>query len=195
MRPQTLFNRVVRHLLRQNKRAMQNGSCMYRTDEGYKCAIGGVLPDSLYQPKLEGRGYTGLIDSGQVGVIATKIEKYFGKDNQQLAAALQSVHDFSTPCCWLDELKRIARDYKLAWPLVNKLKVVGMRKAGRFYVVGERARKDMGTELFWLTKSGTFLYESELGGKDTEKLCYWKDRKECIKRAKGYAEVVEDATY
>lgn len=34
--------------------AYGGGMCRYRTDDGKKCAVGGFIPDELYNPSIEG---------------------------------------------------------------------------------------------------------------------------------------------
>lgn len=48
-----IFRKVKRHLLTQNARAMKDGSCALRADDGLKCAIGCLIPDELYHQKLD----------------------------------------------------------------------------------------------------------------------------------------------
>ena len=51
---QETFEKVVRHLFTQGKRAVnREGLCMYRGPDGLKCAIGCLIPDYLYRPRME----------------------------------------------------------------------------------------------------------------------------------------------
>jgi hypothetical protein len=51
---QELFDQCVTHLLTQNEQGTDdNDNCVYRGQGGKKCAIGGILPDSLYEPCFE----------------------------------------------------------------------------------------------------------------------------------------------
>jgi hypothetical protein len=60
MNRQDIFNRAVAHLLKQEAPAMDGSSCLYRTArsgklrDGKACGIGGIIPDHLYSPSLEG---------------------------------------------------------------------------------------------------------------------------------------------
>ncbi|MGQ7794435.1 hypothetical protein ACUN0C_18675 [Faunimonas sp. B44] len=56
---QEAFDTVVRHLFKQGKQA-KFGGCVYRGPEGTKCAVGCLIPDELYSPKLEGRSVFSL---------------------------------------------------------------------------------------------------------------------------------------
>ena len=52
---QELFNEVVSHLRKQKKQSLsQHGYCMYRGEDGLKCAIGHLIPDERYHNDMEG---------------------------------------------------------------------------------------------------------------------------------------------
>ncbi|MGQ7794513.1 hypothetical protein ACUN0C_19080 [Faunimonas sp. B44] len=52
---QEAFDFVVRHLFKQGERAVaEGGGCLYRGPDGTKCAVGCLIPDELYTPRLEG---------------------------------------------------------------------------------------------------------------------------------------------
>jgi hypothetical protein len=55
---QKIFNKVVQHLHDQKEPSIENGNCKYRGPNNLKCAIGALIPDSSYDPKMEGRGIT-----------------------------------------------------------------------------------------------------------------------------------------
>lgn len=44
---QELFDRISKHLLKQNERSAEHigGACRYRGDNGLKCAVGAIIPD------------------------------------------------------------------------------------------------------------------------------------------------------
>jgi hypothetical protein len=50
---QGLFDASVLHVFKQGKPAAVRGIAMYRTPDGCRCGIGGILPDALYNPMLE----------------------------------------------------------------------------------------------------------------------------------------------
>lgn len=58
---QEVFDKAVRGLRDQGWRKASvggdwiSGACKYRTSSGLRCAIGHVIPDEKYSPKLEGR--------------------------------------------------------------------------------------------------------------------------------------------
>tara|TARA_R110000822_G_scaffold73210_3_gene175900 strand:- start:1510 stop:1857 length:348 start_codon:yes stop_codon:yes gene_type:complete len=49
-----IFNKVEKHLLKQNKRSIRIGSCKYRTDDGLSCAVGCLMTDDMYSHTFEG---------------------------------------------------------------------------------------------------------------------------------------------
>lgn len=56
---QQVYDTVASHLLAQKTPARNTiGSivqCVYRDDRGFKCAIGCLIPDDKYDPKMEGK--------------------------------------------------------------------------------------------------------------------------------------------
>lgn len=52
---QEVFDKVARHLLTQGQRSIlrETGRCAYRGDEGCMCAVGVLIADEHYHPKLE----------------------------------------------------------------------------------------------------------------------------------------------
>jgi hypothetical protein len=56
---QQTFDRVLAHLRAQGVPATASpsgGACNYRTKDGRMCAIGVLIPDNLYDPRIEGDG-------------------------------------------------------------------------------------------------------------------------------------------
>ena len=88
--------------------------CMYRTDDGNKCAIGCLIPDELYSEAME-RSTVGAIIEG-----FPQIKKFFEDCNPKFLERMQSVHDYVgnwddtgfTPQ-GLKELDSLARTYGL----------------------------------------------------------------------------------
>lgn len=74
--PATLVAASVRHLLRQGRSAIQldsagNVLCRYLADDGLKCAIGGLIPEDLYSPKLEEATLRSVLVSAVPGCMGT----------------------------------------------------------------------------------------------------------------------------
>lgn len=108
---QTVFDTVAKHLLRQRDRSMCSVgsllSCAYRGTEGRSCAIGCLIPDDLYSPKMEGHG-------------ADRLRRHFPAMGMllhdvsaDLLTTLQDLHDLEDPEMWEDELREVARSFNL----------------------------------------------------------------------------------
>lgn len=78
---QETFDRVAKHLLKQNKKSVNGTQCMYRSSDGLQCALGCLIPDELYVPSLEG---TTLRTS-------TELRNIFADYNHDLLHSLQRV--------------------------------------------------------------------------------------------------------
>lgn len=93
MTQQEIFDTVKKHLLTQTKPAKDvDESCLYRTDDGLKCAVGCLIPDEMYFDQMEHRS---------VDYLASFLEGYtthkelvdFLKTNSKLLQRLQEAHD------------------------------------------------------------------------------------------------------
>lgn len=113
---QRTFDLVVNHLRKQGKRSMRRDSegrlwCAYRADDGSKCAVGVLIPDSDYLPSFEGHGaqYTPIYD------ILEKNGHFFG-----VCFDMQVIHDGVDPENWEEEFEKIAKMYNLTYTPVQK---------------------------------------------------------------------------
>lgn len=95
----------------------RNSICAYRSPDGLKCFIGVLLPDTNYDPRMDGHGinlgeekYTGLTYVGPL----TGVEQT-GR-NVDALFAMQRVHDGHEPCDWQRSLRYIAERYQLTVP-------------------------------------------------------------------------------
>lgn len=53
---QEIFNLVIRMLVKQGQRSIRStGECAYRGTNGRKCAVGLLISDEEYTPKMEGQ--------------------------------------------------------------------------------------------------------------------------------------------
>ena len=50
---QEVFNKVSLHLLTQGQMSLNDSMCMYRGENGMKCAAGALIPDDEYNPEME----------------------------------------------------------------------------------------------------------------------------------------------
>lgn len=95
---QEIYDEVVTFLVKQGKRASGQGSCMYRTENGLKCAIGCLIPDELYKYDMEGPGIVTLLNSFP--------ELDFLSPHVSLLVSLQSAHDNGDNWASIEAFKR-----------------------------------------------------------------------------------------
>lgn len=88
---QEAFDGVVRHMAKQKKRAFENGckyiGCKYITQDGLRCAIGGIMPIEAAK-RLERQGGEGIENAYAEGAIDLPEEVAL-----DLLAELQVIHD------------------------------------------------------------------------------------------------------
>lgn len=119
MNRQDIFNTSVGELLKQGKKSVDGeGVCAYRGADGSKCAIGHLIPDSMYHPSYEGLDVNGL--EGQMRYFlrsASFANTLYGHydENKPLLADLQDIHDAVSPKYWTHEYYAIAKKYGLEW--------------------------------------------------------------------------------
>ncbi len=119
---QAVLNRVWKHLRKQGVQCTTSGGgCVYRGPEGRMCAIGALIPNSLYTEDFELYLANQLLDpSWDKHFDATKRTEDFikrlGKFRGQFAPdvtptflrQLQSIHDATIPQLWEGELAMFA---------------------------------------------------------------------------------------
>lgn len=110
MTKQETFDTVVAHLRKQGRRATDRSEwafCMYRTEDGMKCAVGCLIPDEKYSCTLEGMG---LSPEGVVG----KLMVALGHD-LSLLRDLQHIHDDIGVEYWEARFKFAAHTHGLTY--------------------------------------------------------------------------------
>lgn len=91
---QQAFDLVVKHLNKQRRRAQnENGSCRYRASDGKKCAVGCLIPDSLYSPDIEGKGIWELIEDSGFSTYYPALAEHFKNVDVKMLDDLQVMHD------------------------------------------------------------------------------------------------------
>ncbi len=105
MTNQEAFTTVVLHLRKQGRRAQDHSKCRYRAPDGCKCAIGALIPDDQYNPKLEGRTVLALTHLPALQDL-----------NSFLLSDLQITHDVYYPDEWEKRFEHLAGKYKLEVP-------------------------------------------------------------------------------
>jgi hypothetical protein len=90
MNNQEVFDKVSTHLFTQGKPSMSKEmDCKYRYN-GLSCAVGCLIPDSLYQDDLEGVGIQLILETDED---YKDIIDFFAGVDVELLSQLQSVHD------------------------------------------------------------------------------------------------------
>lgn len=110
---QEVFDQVAKHLLKQGVKSTDkgNGLCVYKSDDGYKCAAGCLIAKSEYRKKYEGAGWKGLIQ--KYGVTSS---------HSDLIRDLQKMHDNADPITWPNHLKSLADIHGLNIEVLKKPK-------------------------------------------------------------------------
>jgi len=115
MNKQQIFDKVKTHLLTQMKRSSiikyDNSICLYRGPDGLMCAAGCVIPDSIYDRRMEGKTI-GVIISGTAFNMPAWMNQ---NQNKHLLTSLQDLHDSVDPSDWGSALKRVAETYELEY--------------------------------------------------------------------------------
>jgi hypothetical protein len=94
MNNQEIFDTVARHLIKQGRPAKNElGECAYRTDGGLSCAVGCLIPDALYDPRIEGTDVDAVLRH------AASMLPGVTRGNISLLRSLQITHDAE----WEDE--------------------------------------------------------------------------------------------
>ncbi len=133
MTPQEIFDTVVTHLFQQGRQSSVKGMCLYRSESGLKCAVGALIPDDAYDPKMDDFddsefGDTGISSLISSGLLPSDLQKTF-EDNITLLRDLQDAHDLDLS--WGDEklmkiqLENIAFKHKLDYSVLSKLSFKG----------------------------------------------------------------------
>lgn len=95
-----VFEYIKHHLLTQMKRCVDDkGYCLYRNEQGLKCAAGCLIPDDMYYPDLEYRKWYSLV-----------IEKFVHKEHRGLIQRMQRIHDDVPVDSWKHHLDLLRKD-------------------------------------------------------------------------------------
>lgn len=116
---QEVFDKVVDHLRTQGEPAKNSrGKCKYKTDSGLKCAIGCLIEDDEYNPKMEGLSLIFSPANDNSGLFPSWMQR---EPINPLLNQLQRCHDFNgnDDSHWRDHLeegfKDIAKYYQLTF--------------------------------------------------------------------------------
>lgn len=120
---QLIFDIVVTHLRAQGRKSAkicregtneESVMCLYRYEEEgrtLKCAAGVLIPDALYDRKIEGLGIN--TDGGEVGLLFAKLG--YTTEQIRLISALQRIHDLAPVEHWEGRLYLAAHMYGLTY--------------------------------------------------------------------------------
>lgn len=113
MNAQQVFDTVLNGIRAQGKASISADSnyCMYRSEDGCKCAAGLLIPDNLYDPTMENKSIPKVIEDFP--------DLAFLKEHSALLDALQYAHDHHLSdhgmVAWEGEMVDIARRYSLTY--------------------------------------------------------------------------------
>lgn len=124
MTTQEIFDKVAVHLLTQNEKSTETMrhieptspstiNCRYRGAEGRMCAIGCLIPDHKYDPRIEG----GSVDSHRVLEVLYDIGI---QEHSIFLIRLQHIHDGIEVIEWRNKLKQVAQQYSLKSDCLDK---------------------------------------------------------------------------
>lgn len=112
--PQEVFDWVVFNLKTQGKQSRNDqGTCVYRGEDGCKCAAGFLIADAHYIPELEGTGWRYL----QEMLPSARSRHTDMIEDLQIAHDTYSFNDIPDNI-WA-EMKRIAEKYRLSSAIVD----------------------------------------------------------------------------
>lgn len=123
---QEVFDIVAEHLLTQRMRSVEPNDasiCLYRGQNGLKCAVGILITDDEYSREMEYKNVSVLKNKN---LLPERLIPHSG-----LLTVLQSVHDTPPTKNWKKELKKVCKNYQLQWnfglfynikQLLNKVK-------------------------------------------------------------------------
>lgn len=111
MTNQEAFEKMVLHLRKQGAKATVVpgrglSSCMYRAPNGFRCAVGCLIPDDEYSPDFE---------RASVSCIVGKVPSLDGV-SMNLLIAMQHVHDNHEVYAWEAQFSDVAECYGLKLP-------------------------------------------------------------------------------
>jgi hypothetical protein len=118
---QAAFNDCVRHLRKQKKKSFgpwpknifdRSKGCLYRAPDGSKCAVGGIMPDEIYNPDMETEG----LYSNQLEPFMEYAGEKYGIDQPWFFQDLQHIHDDKEVSDWENQFEIFAREHNLTVP-------------------------------------------------------------------------------
>ena len=91
-----VFDRVADHLLSQGKRSTDRNGCLYRTEDGLRCAVGCLISDEYYSELLERHDVHEGVVARAVAASLPSWDHDFDEvhsKSKKMLELLQSLHD------------------------------------------------------------------------------------------------------
>lgn len=114
MTAQEIYDKVRKHLLTQNKKALDSGYCRYKTNDDLQCAIGCLIGDSKYKVEMEGKNVVSLVNDYFLWYLLP--ENLLRVDRYTFLQGLQSIHDTYKCELWESELDKFRVNWNLNLP-------------------------------------------------------------------------------
>lgn len=131
MNAQEIFDTAVAHVFKQGKRGGVNITdfdnvtrfrCRYRGEGGTKCAVGALLPDDLYDPRMDAENLraSSLVRNG------FNVPEFF-TPHAALLDSLQTIHDSEDS--WISgemlkaRLRKVAESFELSPAILDSLRL------------------------------------------------------------------------
>lgn len=113
---QEIFDTVVAHLREQGVACKNSDNCVYRNSAHQACAVGCLIPDSIYRPALEENGVIRLYQWNYL----PEFFAAYGITTEdttalELMADLQCTHDTNNPINWELSFSSLATNYSLTY--------------------------------------------------------------------------------
>ena len=122
MTPQEAFETVAKHLLAQGRPSKnEKGMCVYRGPDGLKCAVGALIPDEAYDPRMEDI-YASMVIA-QFDDLEFLKEANLEVNGERLLDVLQELHD-SSNYFWKNpkrKLKRVGQVFNLSTDFLDAM--------------------------------------------------------------------------
>lgn len=108
---QELFGKIISHLRAQNAvslLATDDQSCAYRGLNGLKCAVGCLISDEEYDPKMENNNLKYLMQNFPTLFISS-----LDRQCKNLMRRMQLIHDATSPEMWENSFQEVAQIFDL----------------------------------------------------------------------------------
>jgi hypothetical protein len=105
---QITFDLIVNGLRKQGKKSMDGHLCKFRSEDGYRCAVGQLIEDNEYRPGFDDKAKQSEKDN------AFNFVKNKGHDDG-LLTSLMCCHDHKEVKDWENNFAKIAERYGLIY--------------------------------------------------------------------------------